>query len=80
MEINQPIQYTKCYIAFLDMLGFKNLVKEKTCEEINRIFKDFKSKPISCVYLGDKNIISTSTTEVLKMKIMSVSVKSNALC
>lgn len=34
-------EYTECYIAFLDMLGFKELVYKSFCNDINEIFKTF---------------------------------------
>lgn len=71
METNQ---YTQCYVAFLDMLGFKNLVAESSCSDIIEIFKVFKRMPISGVYLGSKSVLSQNTAEALKMKVMSDSI------
>lgn len=71
METNK---YTECYIAFLDMLGFKNLVKKSACNDIREIFNVFKRMPISAVYFRGKYIISQNTTEALRMKVMSDSI------
>lgn len=67
-------EYTECYIAFLDMLGFKELVYKSLCNDIYEIFKTFNRKPISEAYRGNKNIISKNTTDALKMKVMSDSI------
>ncbi|RGC97242.1 hypothetical protein DW194_17090 [Subdoligranulum sp. AM16-9] len=37
-------KYENCYIAFLDLLGFKELVKTHTCEQILKIFDEIKSQ------------------------------------
>lgn len=37
-------KYENCYIAFLDLLGFKELVKTQTCEQILKIFEEIKSQ------------------------------------
>lgn len=35
-------EYSRYYIAFLDLLGFKEIVKAKTCSEIVDIFEEIK--------------------------------------
>ena len=67
-------KYTESYIAFLDILGFKELVKDSYCSDIIDIFKTFNHKPISEVYLGNDGIVSKSTVDALKMKVMSDSI------
>lgn len=37
------IEYKECYIAFLDILGFKKLINEKSCEYIYKIFEKIKN-------------------------------------
>lgn len=64
-------QYTNCYIAFLDILGFKNLINTKSCEEIYRIFSDNMRNPISGFYLGTKPVVSMSD---IRVKVMSDSI------
>lgn len=34
--------YTRCYVAFLDVLGFKEKIKNRTCQDILNIYKDIK--------------------------------------
>lgn len=35
-------EYKDCYIAFLDLLGFKNLIVQESCDEILTIFDEIK--------------------------------------
>lgn len=35
-------EYKECYIAFLDLLGFKKMIGEKSCTEIVGIFEEIK--------------------------------------
>lgn len=37
-------EYTHCYFAFLDLLGFKEIVRTKTCSEIADIFEEAKKR------------------------------------
>ena len=43
-------QYTKCYVAFLDLLGFRNTINNSSCEEILNIFKEINKNPLVKVY------------------------------
>lgn len=68
-------EYVECYIAFLDIMGFKKFINDNSCNEIAKVFARFSNKkPLKAAYLGDKNIISETTTEALKMKVMSDSI------
>lgn len=71
----EMVEYEECYIAFLDMLGFKNLINDSSCDEIAGIFEKFSNKrPLKAAYLGNKNIISENTADALKVKVMSDSI------
>lgn len=63
------IQYTQYYVAFLDILGFKNLVAnpEVTCREILKVYASVKD--VHEVFLQEEDM-----KENIKMKIMSDSV------
>ena len=64
-------QYKKCYVAFLDVLGFKEMIKIKSCEYIYEVFsKEFKQK-IKQIYLGTTLVSDMSNVE---MKVMSDSI------
>lgn len=64
-------EYTTCYIAFLDILGFKNLIDTKSCEEIHNIFTTKMKKPLSGFSIGTKPIVDM---EDIKIKVMSDSI------
>lgn len=64
-------QYTNCYIAFLDILGFKKLIDVKTCEEIYNIFSTKMKNPLSGFSIGTKSVINM---EDIKTKVMSDSI------
>jgi len=36
-------EYKEYYIAFIDVLGFKQMIKEKTCQEVVNVYKSIKS-------------------------------------
>lgn len=38
LSITETVQYKECYVAFLDILGFKNLIDKSECEDIFKIF------------------------------------------
>jgi hypothetical protein len=62
--------YTNSYVAFLDILGFKNLVTEKSCSQIAELFQNIRN-PLSKMYLGTS--IEIDVSEV-KFKVMSDSI------
>ena len=45
-------EYTQYYLAFLDLLGFKEIVKNRSCSEIVNIFEEIKKPidPLELVY------------------------------
>lgn len=62
-------KYTESYIAFLDILGFKNLVGRVPCNEIVELFKKIRN-PLEDISIG-KIMIDTSK---VKIKVMSDSI------
>lgn len=43
------VEYKECYVAFIDILGFKNLIDDSECEDIYNIFQsilDFEPHPL----------------------------------
>lgn len=69
--MNEEKQYKKCYVAFLDVLGFKEMIKRKSCEYIYEIFsKEFKQK-IKQIYIGTTLVSDMANVE---MKVMSDSI------
>lgn len=70
MDSNTLYEYTDSYIAFLDIIGFKNLVVENSCRQIVQLFQNIKN-PISKMYLGTSMEIDVSE---VKIKVMSDSI------
>ena len=66
----EEANYTQYYVAFLDILGFKNLVNnpEKTCQDIFKIYDAFGD--MQKVYFGE----DYGETQDVKMKVMSDSI------
>lgn len=77
IEENMKLQYTEYYIAFLDLLGFKNIINEKTCHDIFTIFLNIKN-PVKQVQIFQNgswhSLIDKDTVEKIKIKIMSDSI------
>lgn len=67
-------QYTECYIAFLDMLGFKKLIEKSSCEIILSIFEQIKKPYESALILGNETLVDQETIDALKIKVMSDSI------
>ncbi len=71
----EKTKYTECYVAFLDMLGFKKLIEDSSCDEIAEIFtKHLKRRPLRGAYLGNEIFILKDTINKLKAKVMSDSI------
>lgn len=68
-------EYTQSFIAFLDVLGFKNLVSQATCEEVLDIYKDIKN-PLKAAYIGNEQGFAQEilSTKKIKTKVMSDSI------
>lgn len=63
-------EYTECYIAFLDLLGFKALIedKETTCDDIAKVFDEIDKECPVYINEEDRPLMDFS---LLKKKIMS---------
>lgn len=70
--------YTTCYIAFLDLLGFKKIIESKQCEEIVQIFSEIKKQKIKKIFINEngqwKTFIDQDLIQEVKLKIMSDSI------
>ena len=67
-------EYKKCYIAFLDILGFKDKIENKTCKEILDIFTDIKN-PLKKAYINEDGIIrEICSAQKVNFKCMSDSI------
>ncbi len=63
--------YQECYIAFLDLLGFKNLVSNNKLDEILEIYKAIQNDNIDYLVLNNEEL---TERDAVKMKIMSDSI------
>ncbi len=74
-------EYTNVFIAFLDILGFKNMVgdgankgeDELTCEEIYNIYSLHLKKPLDNIYYSSPKIM-------LRMEDVHMTVMSDSIC
>lgn len=72
-------QYQTCYLAFLDILGFKNLINDTTisCQEIVDIYKCFdKDKAIPGLEIGDE----VKRHVVEEVKDINIKIMSDSIC
>lgn len=65
------IAYKNCYIAFLDLLGFKNLIDNKSCQEITQLFSEIETEYIVIDETTQKPLVSIGA---IKRKVMSDSI------
>lgn len=64
-------EYRDCYVAFLDILGFKNMIDNKSCNELFEIFESIKASSHTGVKLNDEDM---ETFKHIEYTIMSDSV------
>ena len=64
-------EYKDCYIAFLDILGFKNFVEHASCEDILKIFDEIQHQYIVRINETDKPLMDY---QKIHKKIMSDSI------
>ena len=67
-------EYIHCYFAFIDLLGFKEIVKKKTCSEIARIFDEAKKQYIINHVLDGNVEVPVIPPEDIHYYIMSDSI------
>ena len=69
--------YKEYYIAFIDVLGFKQMVQEKTCKEIVDIYHSINSMRIlqkTAEKNGERITVPLISSEEINIKVMSDSV------
>ena len=64
-------EYINCYIAFLDILGFQELVRSHPCTEILKIFDEIKTQYIITCDEDNRPLVSLDN---IHFKIMSDSI------
>ena len=67
-------EYIKCYIAFLDILGFKEKIENRMCNEILDVFNDIK-KPLNTAYIKEDGVFrEIDSAKKVNFKCMSDSI------
>lgn len=70
--------YTTCYIAFLDLLGFKRIISSKECADIVQIFSAIKRIKLREVFINvngqQETLVNQELIQEIKLKIMSDSI------
>ena len=67
-------EYSHYYFAFLDLLGFKEIVKTKTCSAIADIFNEAKKRFVIRHVIDENNAIPLVPSEEIHYYIMSDSI------
>ncbi len=64
------MEYKQYFVAFIDILGFKNMLKDYSCDDVYQIFTIFK-KPLVTVFRNGERIVNPSD---FGFKVMSDSI------
>lgn len=64
-------KYQICYVAFLDILGFKNVVSRYSCAQIMSVFSEIKNSKLKSVHIDKEQFASVRD---VNMYIMSDSI------
>lgn len=67
-------EYTHCYFAYLDLLGFKDIIKSKTCSEIVAIFNEAKTEYVIREIVDENTKIPVISPESIHYYVMSDSI------
>ncbi len=72
--IDEPQEYVDSYVAFIDILAFKTIIRDKTAQEVKEIYNEIRM--VDTLFCGT-NLLSSIPQEVrdnLKMTFMSDSI------
>ena len=72
--MSEPKEYSNCYVAFLDILGFQNIALQWPVEKLKNIFDEIRKRVIAINTDLYKNMISGDTRERMNIVIMSDSI------
>lgn len=68
-------EYSHCYFAFIDLLGFKEIVRNKSCSEIAAIFDEAKRQ-----YTVDRRISEESKVPIIPPEDIHYYIMSDSIC
>lgn len=66
-------QYTECYVAFIDILGFKDIITQKSCDYIAHIFDAIRGMT-DLIHNYDFTAINSESMKKLNIRVMSDSI------
>lgn len=69
-------EYTQYYLAFLDLLGFKEIIKNRTCSEIVEIFEEIKKKYI----IETSDLGKETSTPIIQPENIMYYIMSDSIC
>lgn len=69
-------EYTQYYLAFLDLLGFKEIVKNRTCSEIVDIFEEIKTQYV----IGKADLDNGTSIPVIPAEHIMYYIMSDSIC
>lgn len=73
-KLNEPNQYSKGYVAFLDLLGFSNLCLNEPCEKIKAIINDINLLKYNYIYSFSSLIIPPKVIDNTVIRLVSDSI------
>ena len=65
-------RYSDCYIAFIDILGFKEMIKRRSCNDLYEMYRCLQGKPLE--------YFNHDGTPVLDMNAVHMKVMSDSVC
>lgn len=66
-------EYKECYVAFIDVLGFKEIIRKKSCDYIAHIF-DVIHGTVDLIHGYDFTNINSESMKKLNIRVMSDSI------
>ena len=69
-------EYTQYYLAFLDLLGFKEIVKNRSCSEIVNIFEEIKKQYV----IGKSESENSTSIPVIPPENIMYYIMSDSIC
>lgn len=62
------MNYNKCYVAFMDILGFKDMVESNSLDYLIGVFDELKNRNLMTIKYMDKDIVNPNS---VNFKVMS---------
>lgn len=72
--MNEPNEYSECYVAFLDILGFKNIVNQYSSQKLKNVYDEIRKRVVLLKAGLYEFFIPEETVERMNIIIMSDSI------